>query len=387
MRIYMPNTTIAYLILGIFIVAVSNECLRAQETVSPNPLPLSPPIKTISSSFMRSKSLTPPLYDHQHFIQFKHHSISSEDQIVYLFDSSGQSENTLTIWPKGISGLFLTSVDVGAGQQLVYAGTTMRSEGGNANFIAVSDLRNKNPIYFNTGSYLATQIAQAEDGSVWAVGAEHSEAVDASSAKWKNYGVLRHYDVHGKLLEELLPRWEDNVAYVTGAKTPGIEAAYDIQGNPTTTGRRDAIWGYQDAWRGSRQVYLRSVGSQTILYDGVRNLLCKHDSAARTFSCGSIAGTNTQTFSRTTGFALLSDGNVVASFRSPGSEADSLTGLFLLTPRTSASQFEWTEVPGTKGTLQTEGGFLSILGVDHTALIYRRIQSEYSQPLIYESSW
>lgn len=373
--------------------------LNAQQqaqTTGNNVHPLSQAPKAISYSHIDPHLRTAYFFNHGYLIQVAHQNSSPSTPNIQLSNSDGQLEHEISIWPEGAVELFLTSADVSIGKQLVFAGWAKLKDGGTFAFFAISTLDGANPQYFATGEYLITQIAEDDDGSLWALVAEHSEVsstVPGSQRtlglRWNNYDMLRHYSSSGVLLEHFLPRWEPSVAYVTtvtnstGTKTHGV---YDSHGVLTTTAYGDVTWGYGKAWQFSRQAFLRSSGSKTVLYDGMRNQLCMRDSGSKTFTCSNVS--ETQRYRTLTGFALRSNGDVLASMKTSVFSSGSVRGLFLLTSRTAGSELQWVEVPGTENKDMTRNGFLAIIGTDGQSLVYRQVQKRGAKAtVLYESAW
>ncbi len=370
--------------------------LMAQQTTSgaTQSVPaLSPPFKTVTFSPIPRNQATAPFFSHGYFIQFKRRATSAGESNIFLFDSYGQFAHELAIWPDGATSMFLTSVDVGANGRLAFAGQAKLETGRLFLFIATSDLDGTNPRYFETGNYRASQIAVADNGSIWAIGAERAEiskdqAAGAMVRRWQNYDMLRNYSPAGALLEQFLPRWEARVAYATST-TDGarhtIFASYDSAGKVLPKDFQQVRGGYRDAWNAvTRQTYLRSSGPNTVIYDGLNSRICRHNAAANTFVCETVIGPY-MTSESMTGLALTGGGDVLVSLKTNGLDSDSLCGLFQLTPKDSDKFWQWGEVPGTKAFCSVDGGFFSLLGSDEDSLVYSRMNGGADRK-VYEST-
>ena len=196
---------------------ISSDLTFIAQANSQNIPTLDPPYKTILFSSPAPSRATVPFFNHGYVIQFKHWTKAKGEPNIYLYNRSGTLEHELAMWPQGATDLFLASVDVSISFKLAFAGRATRGDGSKYNFVVTSDLYGQSAKYINTGTYFATQITQAEDGSVWSIGAEFIE--DGNSlTSWQNYDVLRHYSVDGLLLEHFLPRWGAGTAYVTQIK-------------------------------------------------------------------------------------------------------------------------------------------------------------------------
>lgn len=330
---------------------------------------LSLPYKTASYSFLRQQGITAPYFSHGYVIQFKRQSIGPGDVNVYLYDSSGNLAHEIAASPKGVTKVFLTSVDVGAGGQLAFVGQAAYADGRQLLFVATSDLDGSNPKYFSTGNYRVSQIAQADDGSIWAVGAERAasyKAGDGSGQKWNNYDILRHYSSVGVLLEHYLPRWGPReIAYVTAigdGKGHVTMAARNSEGSVLTQYSPDVSAGYQGAWKGPRQAFLRSAGGYTVLYDGSKRTLYRY-TVADGFTSQRVAfdyGKQEQI----TGFSLSPDGHIYASIMNSAPQRSLSLGAFTLSFPPSGSLARWSRI-----STNIQG--FAVLGSDGSAVVYR----------------
>ena len=301
---------------------------------------LSPPYKTISYTGTKPAGATAPVFSHGYFIQFKHQITSAGESNIFLWNSSGQAGDEVTIWPEGAAKLLLTSVDVGASGQLAFAGAVVKTDGSISLFIATSDLNGQNPKFFDTGRYRASQIALADDGSIWAVGAEHNTLTKSggiTATRWNNYDVLRHYSSTGSLIEHFLPRWEANVASVTvsyDSSGHGTLAAYDSQGAPTTTAREnDAFWSYAVAGDTSSQTWLKAFDDGVILYNGRNGRLIQYSSTNQALTEQGV-DLSDSVGRQIDGFTVSRDGRLFASMQSSDATHPHTYGLFqlLVTP-------------------------------------------------------
>jgi hypothetical protein len=336
------------------------------------------------------KRATIPFFNHGYLIQFKHKTEAVGESNIFLYDLRGQLEHEVAIWPEGTAKLFLASVDVGAGKQLAYSYMQTKNDGSIAAFIALSDVDGKSPTMFSTETYIATQIALASDGSIWAIGGEY--ASDSGEQKrWNNYDMLRHYSPSGMLLEHFLPRWGPSVSYQT--ETPAGKAEAHNTDGAVVADNTPHNQGYSRAWQTKRQTYLRSTGTRTVLYDGLNDRICFHDSASRALSCQSITGDYVGEMTLT-GFALSDRGDIFASMRAGGFYEDAhgfyqdpQGGLFVLSRLPNGLESEWKAVPGTIGRGLATGDFTDLLGTDGTSLVHRRREESGVVPMIFETAW
>jgi hypothetical protein len=322
---------------------------------------LSPPYRTVAISNAAPAGTTAPFFNHGYLIQFKHKTEAAGESNIFLYSASGELKHEVAIWPEGTATLFLASVDVGASKQMAYSYRQTNNDDSTARFIALSDLDGKNEKIVNTGTYLATQIALASDGSIWTIGAEYFSD-SGGQRRWDNYDMLRHYSAKGALLEHFLPRWEPGVSYK--AETPDGAEAHNNEGAVVTDNTPPGE-GYNNAWRPSRQTYLRSTGSSTVLYDGLNDRVCLHHPSSKTLSCQSITGDNVDEMGPN-GFAISDNGEIFASMRAftPDKNERRSMGLFVLSRLASGAGFEWKAVPGpiVHAVLGEDGGFVVYRG-------------------------
>lgn len=235
-----------------------------------------------------------------------------------------------------------------------------------------SDLYGQSAKYINTGTYFATQITQAEDGSVWSIGAEFIE--DGNSlTSWQNYDVLRHYSVDGLLLEHFLPRWGAGTAYVTQIKDNagnGHLAAYSEHHELIAT-YGPPNWGpntgYFEAWKFTSSIFIRATDLGVVLYDGINNCLYQYQRRS-TLPVRSPVGENFKGMVLS-GFAVSPDGHFYGSMTNRRGGINAVRGLFELLPEVSNATMQWVAIPGTVNSEQ-QGIFQQLLGSDGRDLVY-----------------
>ena len=240
-----------------------------------------------SPSFI--KELPPPVFSHGYFTQFKRDSTSRGETNIYLWDSICQNGRQLALWPTSAVKMQLTAVDVGAGGGLAFSGHTEYADGSIVAFVATSGLDGKNTVYFDTGAYLATQIAVAGDGSLWTVGAEGPDLVPAPKPlpgqRWNNYGVLRHFSTSGMLIAQYIARWGDETAYVTQNVDASGEMSlqtYDKQDKALAKYGLPfygPLAGYGAPPGLENQAWLKSTKDGMVLYDGRSGILYRYNNA------------------------------------------------------------------------------------------------------------
>jgi hypothetical protein len=362
--------------------------LSGQQTTSGsagNRLTLSPPFKTITYSSAKPQGATNPFFSHGYLIQLVHHTTLAGHPNIYLWNSSGQLEHKVAIWPAGATKLLLTSSDVGASRQLVFAGRATKVDGSQLNFIATSNLNGENTNYFNTGDYLSTQIVQADDGSIWAIGAERSkneQVAGAITKKWANYDTLRHYSSSGALIGHCLPRWGSNTAYVIGETDPTGKMklqAYDALRNPVAE-YTAPLWGPQGGYVAPSgtaiQSWLKSFNDGVVLYDGRSGTLYYFNASNQELLSRGVDIQYSKA-STLTGFTVLSDERIFASMRTNDPRHPSNLGIFEMTASNSAGGLaKWSQVPRDESAQPSLSRQLSLLGSDGTAVVFRTATGE-----------
>lgn len=351
---------------------------------------LASPYKATLFPMPKPKDTTAPYFTHGYLVQFVHYTTLQGQSNIYIYDGSGLLKSTLTIWPKDSAKLFISSVDIGRDHRLAFAGKEIKQDGTTFSFIATSNSLGHSIQYFSTDNYVASQIAVADDGTIWAVGAELPQNMTTNLQKtWRNYDTIRHYTFQGGLLGHYLSRWGSQVAYLRSEvdETGNLSSiAYSSNGTPLKLPNQNAIWGYRDAWKASRQVFLRTSGDLTVLYDGLHDRLCLYDDTKGAFSCEQIVGAYSEG-AIITGFALLSGNHIIASMKGDEPDGTWFRGLFVLIPQTSTQSHRWVVVSGTKSSSTVKSDFFELLGSNGRSLAYRRRQGRQASATVYESTW
>lgn len=368
-------------ITGFFILsllATSAAGLLAQESEESHTAGVSvldAPTKTVVFSNPRPPGTTAPFYSHGYLIQIKHHTDIRPAPNVFLYNSSGRLEHKIAVWPERANKLYLTSVDVGAGLQMVFAGRVRENNGAAVNFVATADLDGNNTSYFSTGNYLATQIAQADDGSIWSVGAEHAE-LSETTASWKNYDVLRHYSSTGILLQHFLPRWGPRTAYVVKqATTPNNIKLRAFDAHDTPIAEYTApFWGPQGGYTKpstvSTQSWLKVVNDGVVLYDGRSGTLYRCGTANPSVTTKGVDIQDTLD-DLITGFAVSTDGSIYASMRAHNREHPQTPGgLFKLNLAGSLGLARWSRIRQNEISRLGARKRFVVFGSDGASIVY-----------------
>ncbi len=364
-----PLLTVAFLVAGSAILIAHETKLTGATTA-----PLSPgPYKTATFINTAPPGATSPVFSHGYLIQFLHQPASQDQLNIFLYNATGQSaDHALAVWPPKADALFISSVDVGAGDRLAVAGQAIMDDGSKIPFIATSDLYGKDARYFPTGTYLATRIALADDGSVWCVGAEHSE-IRGTQRVWPNYSMLRHYSATGRLLDHLLPRWGADVAYIAAGISDGAATGaipYDNDGKQVVSSDSslsDYVSGYVGAWRARGETFLTIGGDNIYLLDQLSGRLYLYNARTNVLSVRYTSEGSPHSMVPT-GFAVTANGAIFTSFRSDSAVNKTAVRLYRIAPGATADDVRW----GDESQLLTSrtSPIRRLLGVDGNNLVY-----------------
>lgn len=340
---------------------------------------LSPPFKAVTYSNTAPKGTTAPLFSHGYFIQFKLISTFPGESNIYLWNSSEQLEHEVAVWPAGAAKLSLISVDVGAGRQLAFACRAIKPDGSASAFIATSGLDGENPKYFDTGNYQATHLAQADDGSIWTVGVEQSENVQVAGVatkKWTNYDVLHHYSSAGVLLDHFLPRWGPVSAYVIqqiDSANNVTLSSYDNK-NFFLAAYAAPFWGPQRGYAArssiASQAWLKTINDGVVLYDGRTGILYRFSASNPTLVSQRV-DLHERQGDKISGFTVLGDGTIYASWQTSDATYPHYFGLFKLSGGSSDGLARWSSVPQDNSDQGIPWLLRDVLGSDGTAIVYR----------------
>jgi hypothetical protein len=350
------------------------------------------PFRSVTFGSAAPEKSTTPFFSHGYVIQFRHITTSADQPNIFLYSSSGELEQQITVWPRGITKLFIASVDVGSNRQLVFSGQFTKIDNSKSEFIAISGIDGKNPRFFNTGNYMATQISIADDESIWSVGAEKAKPSANGEMRWDNYDILRHFDPNGTLLGHLIPRWGSQASYaIRQAGASGVSGQSGVADDTVATDSTSRVvtynengnylatygaplWGPQGGYAGTssqyNQSWLRSSGNGIILYDGRSGILYSYNASSRTLQTQGVDISHSQDV-RINGFAISSAGKILASIKTNYGTHSSGLGVFELVADPSGGLSTWSHVKSSKSMQRLMAGNFSLLGSDGTAIVYR----------------
>jgi hypothetical protein len=292
---------------------------------------------------------------HGYSVQFRHHSDTPGTPNLQVYDSSGKLLYELTIWPSRTSKLFISSVDVGLDNAFAFAGQAVRDDGIKTNFIAIDHLGHTAPRYIATHGYLASQIAMADDGSVWAIGAKPSDdALLKSASSVPNYDVLRHFAPDGTIIDHLMKRWGDGIVYVTHSDVPTFVTGHTSDASAEPAQVESLTHSYGDAWKPGSDIYLRTHGTSAFLYDGrvtsepghTQPTLIESDASTKTNSLRYVTPLPTVYVPQIADLSISANGDIYSHQHTIAhANAGKSVGLFKLLWEKDSIQSHWQLVP------------------------------------------
>lgn len=355
---------------------------------------LSAPYSQIEYTNTRPAHATFPVFHNGYLMQFVHHTATDTEPDVFLYDSYGHVVSTISLWPNGAADFYLAAIDVNKSNQLVISGQLTKANGGKSPYLEISDLNGQNAHYIWTGNYMATQVSAADDGSIWTVGAERGTDIGEGLRAWQNYYMLRHFASTGEVLDQLLPRWGDDVARVQqkiGDPTKGQEdysspmQAFDKNGKLIAT-YTAPNWGSNPGLarveHAKNQTWLQAYQNGIVLYDGRLRRLYQYDNTSKSLNVSSLFNDSASATGRTlNGFAVMSNGRIFASsdkmydtILRGGFTRNQITGIYELVPYAGAvSLMQWRVVartPAAPGDT-TQRVQLKLLGAEGESLVYQ----------------
>lgn len=321
-------------------------------------------------------NLTAPVLAHGYFVQFKRHIDSIGQANLFISDVNGSARYEISASPPNASRVTILSVDIGKQGRPVFAGRAQLASGDTVGFIGSSTVTGSSLQTVSTGTYLPTAVSVSDDGSLWTIGAEYYQ-VSESTRRWNNYDTLRHFTPSGVLIEHYLPRWNSNVAYVTGSFSNGLVAwqAYTSTGEAIDSPSPSdsfPVAGYSKASDKYSQIFLKSMGQVLTLYDGINNSLYQVDQTRHVVTRYTLATHFPQEVIN--GFALTSDGHLYASVVSNFNLRPVLSGLFELDLDNSTHMAQWQEFSRSVTTGRKQGEPARLLGADGEDITYQTWQ-------------
>jgi len=353
---------------------------------------LQDPLKrsTFSARFVEKR--TPPSYQNGAIVQFN--SVPSEhaEPNLFLYQGDDPREHAVTVWPVGANRVILAAVAVGTDGRISVSGAQYIN-GRRSAFL--ESLRPDGTVtnVVNTDPYLATQLCRMPDGSVWTVGVTTADSpTDVSTtAKFTNYDALRHYSESGSLLEHFLPRWGDDIDYVSKA----LENKKTILSAHSRSHHADVIYqsptfgpdfGFAGAGKLGTKVFMQSYGKGLVIFDSKNGKLHVWNSQNATLTTWRTNKSSERL--DVDGLAVLSDGTIFASRR--GNDSTDVNGevkgkrvreVYELQP--GAHGVATWKLVEKSSQIPTS---IQILGGDDSAIVFRTIRG-FRRRLPLEASW
>jgi hypothetical protein len=373
---------------------------------------LSEPAKTVTYISAAPSTFTYPFFHNGYLIQVRHIVPRAGNPNIYLYNLGGSLEQKISIWPQEAAKFRLTAADVGPTHQLELSGEEVKHDGSRMSFIAVANIDGSNARYFSTGDFLASQLAIADDGSIWTVVAERTKTLNLEKT-WKNYDMLWHLRPDGTPLGHYLPRWGSATSYVvlhlasdskqvTSQAAESVVSGTDVQ-VPASTGHARLLaydvsgkllatygppfWGPSENYkRGKHRAWLRTIGNGIVLYDGRSGSLYVYSASTDTLSSRLVKRGGLTDTSEIYGIAGSLDGSIYANFRhldlnrkTHSRKHTGDDGLYELVTPTAGLAY-WSPVAIDPSIRKSLSPKFSVLGVDDRYLVYesKRAQVNWS---------
>jgi hypothetical protein len=134
-----------------------------------------------------------------------HHEIGANSNpdtpMVVMYDATGKRVHEGRIWLPGAKSVSIRRTAATRDGAILASGGTTMQDGTIQHFIAKTDTAGNTVQALQTGTYLAGQICEAPDGTVWSLGRAMSDGKLQHDAD-----VLRHYSFEKGLLHSYLPQ-------------------------------------------------------------------------------------------------------------------------------------------------------------------------------------
>jgi hypothetical protein len=175
------------------------------------------------SSILRSAAYPEALYPHGIIPDWDrgyviHHDIEvngrPDTAMVVMYDATGKRVREGRIWPQGAGSATIRRTAATRDGAILASGWAVMQDGSIQHFLVKTDLNGNTLQTLQTGPFLAEQICEAPDGTVWSLGKEAGS--DGKRAPDAN--VLRQYSFEKGLLHGFLP--EDSVSAVVNSSRP-----------------------------------------------------------------------------------------------------------------------------------------------------------------------
>jgi hypothetical protein len=134
--------------------------------------------------------------------------------MVVMYDATGKRVREGRIWPQGAGSVTIRRTAATREGAILASGWAIMQDGSIQHFLVRTDLNGNTVQTLQTGTFLAEQICEASDGTVWSLGKDENS--DGNGAA--DTDVLRQYSFEKGLLHGFLP--EDSVSAVVRSERP-----------------------------------------------------------------------------------------------------------------------------------------------------------------------
>ena len=248
----------------------------------------------------------------------------------------------ITHWYPGSTSVHLAGSSASSAGFVYSAGYALSAAGAATYFVGMSRLDGSSPKFFSTGSYLASYVFGAPDGTIWTVGSRPGK-----SWRQQYYGAVRQYGQDGTLLFQC-------------RKTAGAGRTLSV--SPVA----------------ASQIELTSWGSHIFLYDNLVHQLSSINSVTHLMHVWNVDPTNLQ-LRYITGLAVTSAG-VFASMQKlhmSGAAASRYSGGLFRLAISANGTGSWQPVESTISWQTRPGDFLKLMGSDGDQLVYTKMGSQF----------
>jgi hypothetical protein len=302
------------------------------------------------SNILRSAAYPEALYPHGIIPDWDrgyviHHDIEvnrrPDTAIVVMYDATGKRVREGRIWPQGAGSVSIRRTAATRDGAILATGWAVMQDGSIQHFLVKTDLNGITVQTLQTGPFLAEQICEAPDGTVWSLGKEAG-----SDGNWAlDTNVLRQYSFEKGLLHGFLP--EDSVSAVVLSKRP---------------------------WFHPFDSFVRCGNDKVSVYLNFTDEYAEVNTSSLELTRWKLDEATVQQ-GKASGLAVTDDGRVYASFSAHGrSGPPALTGLYQVKARPGMPVALLLPVAGTvhvieEGKPRLEEVFYDLWGADGNQLV------------------
>jgi hypothetical protein len=271
--------------------------------------------------------------------------------MVVMYDATGKRVREGRIWPQGAGSVTIRRTAATRDGAILASGGATMQDGSIQHFIVRTDLSGNTAQTLQTGPFLAEQVCEASDGSVWSLGKE----VTSDGNRAPDTNVLRQYSFEKGLLQGFLP--EDSVSAVVNSNRP---------------------------WFNPFDSFVRCGKDKVSVYLNFTDEYAEVNTSSFELKRWKVDEVTVQQ-GKASGLAIAEDGRVYASFSTHGMSGPGplgLTGLYQLKAQPGMPITLLLPVGGTisirgmeRGQVPPPGTFVRLWGADGNQLVIARTDS------------